>query len=674
MDLIIVESPKKAKTITHYLKNKYCVLASFGHVIDLPKKGLGIDVERHFIPDFEVIPGKEKVLSELKKRALSAQTVYLATDPDREGEAIAYHIREYLLKSNKKITLKRLEFHEITIGEIQNALKNPKEINQSKVESQFTRRIIDRLMGFSLSPFLWKALGNYKLSAGRVQSVVLRFICEKEEEIAKFESKTYYDMKAHFEKDGIEFEAVLMQFDSLKPPFLEKEKLDELKKKLSKEFQISQMIRKESKLFPKPPFTTSELQKEAFLRFRFPSAKTMLIAQKLYEGVDTGKGATGLITYMRTDSVRVSDVAMNQNRAFIKAASPDLLSEKPRFYSNKKNTKVQDAHEAIRPANIAITPKSVENHLSPDEYKLYSLIWRRFTASQMKDSVYEDLKIILKNSNTTWEIKGRKRLFDGFERFYPTMAKENLLPSLLENEKLIAKDIKINKKVTPPPPRYTEATLIEKMEKTGIGRPSTYAPTIKLLLDRKYVDKEKNSFYPTAIGKTVNRILVDNFNPLVSGDFTAKMEDDLDLIESQDSSRLHVVKNFYHTMRAEISKAEVKIKDATQPAYKDKLKEDREAEREYKETPCPKCGHRLVKRKSKGLVFWGCEGYPKCKYAESDQSMFKAEPCPKCGKRLMKRKGKFGYFWACEGYPDCKFAESIKKGFTKKSGMKKDRE
>lgn len=682
MDLIIVESPKKAKTIESYLKKQYKVLASNGHVIDLPKKGIGIDVDQNFIPRFETIPGKQDVLDKLKEAAKKAKIIYLATDPDREGEAIAFHIKEFFLQNGIKTQVKRLAFHEITKTEIEKAFSLAGNINQSLVESQITRRIIDRLMGFYLSPFLWRLLKNYHLSAGRVQSVALRFICERENEIDAFVPKTYFELKAFFEKEGLSFDALLFSLNAKKGPFEDKQVIEDYHKSLSGVFTVDKVEKKESKVSTRAPFTTSVLQREAFNNFRYPASRTMQIAQKLYEGINYGGGITGLITYMRTDSVRVSNEAMNQNREFIQKNYPNFLSPIPKIYSNKKNAKVQDAHEAIRPVDVYLTPDKVKNSLTADEFKIYSLIWKRFVASQMKESLYADTKVILKAGDGFFEIRGKRQTFEGFEAVYPNKVKETLLPDFKEGEKLTAKEIQFLQKETLPPPRYSDASMIEKMEKTGVGRPSTYAPTLKTLIDRKYAEREKTSLKPTALGRVVNTVLSENFDPLTNANFTALMEDDLDQIVSNDSSRLKVLKNFYQTLTKEIAQSEQKIADNPNINYFAVLKDYKEKAKIVTDILCPQCGKKLIVRKGKFGAFLGCEGYPECKYTQtydpdgdnkakegeegqpkvgSNEPVYREEPCPNCGKRMVRRKSRFGFFWGCEGYPECKTLEPLKK-------------
>lgn len=692
MDLIIVESPKKAKTIESYLKKQYKVLASNGHVIDLPKKGMGIDVEQNFIPKFETIPGKQDVLDKLKAAAKKAKIIYLATDPDREGEAIAFHIKEYFLQNGIKSQIKRLAFHEITKTEIEKAFSLAGEINQNLVESQITRRIIDRLMGFHLSPFLWRLLKNYRLSAGRVQSVALRFICERENEIDAFIPKIYFELKAFFEKEDLPFDALLHSLKGKKAPFEDKKTMEDYHKSLSKIFIVDKVEKKQSKVSTRAPFTTSVLQREAFNNFRYPASRTMQIAQKLYEGVNYGGGITGLITYMRTDSVRVSNEAMKQNREFIQKNYPNLLSPSPKMYSNKKNKKVQDAHEAIRPVDVYLTPEKVKNSLTADEFKIYSLIWKRFVASQMKESLYADTKVLLKAGDGIFEVRGKRQIFEGFEAVYPNRVKETLLPDFKEGEELKATEIKLTQKETSPPPRYSDASMIEKMERTGVGRPSTYAPTLKTLVDRQYAEREKTSLKPTALGRVVNAVLSENFDPLTNANFTAFMEDDLDQIVSNDSSRLKVLKNFYQTLTTEIAQSEQKIADNPDINYFAVLKDFKEKAKIVTDILCPQCGKNLIVRKGKFGAFLGCEGYPECKYTQtydpdgdnktkegeegkpkigSNEPVYREEPCPNCGKRMVRRKSRFGFFWGCEGYPECKTLESLKK--PKKASEKKEK-
>jgi len=611
MKLIIVESPKKAKTISAYLKDKgYSVIASKGHVIDLPKKSLGIDVDNMFIPFFEVIKNREKDLEAIKEKAKVSTTVFLATDPDREGEAIGYHIEREIKKDSPDKDIKRLILHEITRDEVLKALENPTQINIDRVESQITRRIIDRIIGFYLSPFLWKRLKNNKLSAGRVQSTVLNFIVEREKEIIDFVPETFFQMFAEFKNNQDIYKFNLLSIADKKSPFKNKDELDNYKRSLEKEFKIESISREKKFVYSLPPFTTSSLQKEAFNRLKFSSYKTMKIAQELYEGVKIDNKITGLITYMRTDSVRVSDLALKSLRFYIKENYPEFIS--PAIRTFKNSNKVQDAHEAIRPTDIRLTPEVVKKYLDPDSFKLYELIYNRFIATQMKPSVWEKIEVKLNNNGGIWEGVFYKLIDIGFEKFYP-VSKFNVIEEFnLGN--LIPYKITIKKRETSPPPRYTEASIIEKMEKEGIGRPSTYSTTVSILLSRRYIERYKNSLKPTKLGFTVDAILSNYFKDLICKEFTSKMEEELDKIETRDSSRLKVLNEFYSVVTSSLNNSQS----------------------------------------------FDCT-ILKSKYVQGIQ-VYYSEPCPKCGSRLIKREGKYGPFFGCERYPECSYTLKIKKG------------
>jgi len=609
MKLIIVESPKKAKTISTYLSGEYKVLASKGHVIDLPKNSLGVDVENMFIPFFSVMREKEKELKLIKDAAKNSDSVYLATDPDREGEAIAYHIEREIKKDEPNKETKRLILHEITKTKVLESLNNPVSIDMNRVESQITRRIIDRLIGFYLSPFLWKMLKNNRLSAGRVQSTVLNFIVEREKEIIDFESKKFYQITCMFVDGDNVYNFNLIKLNNKKPPFENKEELEEYKKSLNRYFELVEIKKENKKVYPMPPFTTSALQKDAFNRLKFPSSKTMKIAQQLYEGVKIDNKLTGLITYMRTDSVRVSDVAVNYLRSYLKENYPDYISDAKRFFNNFN--KVQDAHEAIRPVDIRLTPERVKQFLDKDSFLLYELIYKRFIATQMKPSFWENTKVVLKNGEGIWETSFYKVIDIGFEKFYPVSRFE--LKDDFKIRDLIPKKIEIKEKKTSPPPRYTEASIIEKMEKEGIGRPSTYAPTISLLLKRKYIERVKNSLKPTKLGFMVDAVLSNYFKELISKEFTSNMETYLDNIETNDLSRLKVLTDFYSVLSNSLKTAGSFNYEILKSKYVDSLK----TENIYLDKPCPRCGGRLIKRSGRYGSFFGCEKYPSCDYTVS---------------------------------------------------------
>ncbi|MEW6680670.1 MAG: type I DNA topoisomerase, partial [bacterium] len=525
--LIIVESPTKAKTITKYLEGKYNVIASMGHIRDLPENELGIKIDKGFEPRYITIKGKEKTIANIKKASENAESIFLAPDPDREGEAIAWHLAYYI----KKEPIHRLILHEITKEAINSALSHPTSIDKNKVDAQQARRLLDRLVGYKISPLLGRKVRK-GLSAGRVQSVALRLVCEREEDIEKFIPEEYWTITVKFKKDNLEFEAILEKKDGKKIKIKTKEEaeaiLDELK---NREFIVAKIEKKEKKKSPPPPFITSKLQQEAFQRLSFPSKKTMLIAQQLYEGLEVGGGSPiGLITYMRTDSVRVSSEAISEIRGYIKSAfGENYVPKQSRFYKNKN--KAQDAHEAIRPALPFHIPSEIKTYISNEQFRLYELIAKRFIASQMEDALFLTTKVEIKALDYTFVASGQIVKFDGFIRVYPSDEKDKILPPLLEGESLSLLNITPEQHFTQPPPRYNEGTLVKALEENGIGRPSTYATIITTLLDRMYVEKKENKLYPTTTGKLVWGLLKENFPSIFEIKFTAGMEEDLDKIE-----------------------------------------------------------------------------------------------------------------------------------------------
>ncbi|ADU96372.1 DNA topoisomerase I [Thermovibrio ammonificans HB-1] len=657
--LIIVESPAKAKTIQKYLGKDFIVKASMGHVIDLPEKEFGVDIEKGFKPKYTTIKGKEKVLKEIKEAAKKSDEVYLATDPDREGEAISWHIAN-ALKRVKKDNIYRIRFHEITKRAIQEAVKNPDTIDEKKVNAQQARRILDRIVGYTISPLLSRRFKR-ALSAGRVQSVALRLICDREEEIRKFVPKEYWTVEAKFAKGSEELPAKLWKVDGKRL-----EKFDIPNEKAAKElverakgaaFSVAKVERKERRRKPPAPFITSTLQQEASRRFGFPAKVTMQIAQELYEGIDLGSERVGLITYMRTDSTRVSDEAVKEVREFIKEHfGQNYLPKTKRSYETKKPKSAQDAHEAIRPTSVFRTPESVKPYLTPEQFKLYDLIWRRFVASQMKDAVFNTVSVDVEGGGLTFRSTGSTLKEEGFLKVYPVEVEEKLLPELNKGEALELKEVKGVQHFTEPPPRYTEGTLVKALEEEGVGRPSTYATIISNIIQRGYVAKEKQKLKPTELGEFINSLLKKLFPKIVDVKFTANVEEELDKIEEGQKEWKELLKEFYFGEFKELlDRAEKELKQI----------KGEEIGRE-----CPRCGAPLVKIHGRYGAFIACSAYPECTYKES----IKEEPqkldrkCPECGGELVIKNGKFGRFIACSNYPECKHTEPLTFGKCPKCG------
>jgi len=642
--LVIVESPAKAKTIAKYLGKEFKVEASMGHVRDLPKSDLGVDIENGFVPKYINIRGKADVINKLKKYAQEAEKVYLATDPDREGEAISWHLATILgLDTNDNV---RITFNEITKKAVQESLKNARPIDQNLVNAQQARRILDRLVGYKLSPFLWEKVKG-GLSAGRVQSVATRLVVEREEEIENFKPEEYWTLEAVFKKDVQEFKAKFYGDKKGKIELKNQDHVQKIEEKIkNKEFKVVKIKVSEKKKNPPPPFITSTLQQEASRKLRFTPAKTMAVAQMLYEGVEIkGEGSVGLITYMRTDSTRVSEEAQQAARSLIvQKFGKEYLPEKPRVYKTKKDA--QDAHEAIRPTYLDMDPESIKDSLTLDQYKLYKLIYDRFLASQMESSVYEVLSAELEVEGYIFKLTGSKLKFAGFMEVYvegkdtEDEEEENQLPEIREGEAL--KPIKLESKqhFTQPPSRYTEATLIKALEENGIGRPSTYAPTIQTILERGYVAKEDRFLKPTELGRIVTNILKEYFKDIIDIEFTAELESNLDKIEEGKLEWTEVVKKYYQPLEKELEIAratllKVKVED------------------EETDIVCENCGRKMVIKKGRYGKFLACPGYPECKNTKPYYDYLDVL-CPKCGKRIIEKKSKKGKrYYTCEGYPDC---------------------
>ena len=643
-NLVIVESPAKAKTISKYLGKNYTVEASMGHVRDLPKSKLGVDIEDNFTPKYITIRGKGELIAKLKKAAKKADKIYLATDPDREGEAISWHLAN-ILKISEDETC-RIVFNEITKGAVKESIKGARKINLNLVDAQQARRVLDRLVGYEISPILWKNV-KWGLSAGRVQSAALKLICDKEEEIKAFEPKEYWTVDCVLKKERKKFPIKLTKYENKKIEISNENEANKVISDLKENEYRVEKVKKGSRLKnPLPPFTTSTLQQEAAKKLNFITKRTMSIAQALYEGVDVkGFGTVGLITYMRTDSVRISEEAQGRAIEFIKESyGEEYIPEKLRVYKGKKN--IQDAHEAIRPSHIEITPEIAKANLTPEQYKLYSLIWKRFIASQMASCALNTNSIDIVNGKYTFKASGSTIKFDGFMKVYDYTTEDDendvLLPSLEEGEVLEPSSVEGKQHFTQPPARYTEASFVKLLEEKGIGRPSTYVPTISTLLSREYVIREKKNLIPTELGFIVNNIMSDYFKQIVDVDFTAGMERKLDNIEEGNEEWKKVVGEFFEPLQVAIEKAE---KEISKVVIEDKVSD----------VPCDKCGRMMVIKKGRYGTFLACPGYPECKNAKPIVEELDV-PCPKCGGKILAKRSKKGKkFFGCSNYPNCDF-------------------
>ncbi len=648
MNLVIVESPAKSKTIEKYLGKDYKVVSSVGHIRDLSTKGkygLGIDIENDFKPDYEAMPSKKKVINELKKLVKEANMIYLATDPDREGEAISWHLFDTLkIKDSNYL---RVLFYEITKEKVLEGLANPRKIDYNLVKSQETRRILDRIIGFRLSKLMQNKTGGK--SAGRVQSVALKLVVDREREILAFKSTPYYKITAKFPDKDMESE--LYGKDGKELEIVEKEVADEILGSLSDTFIVSSVEKKNKNRASKFPFTTSTLQQEASTKLGFPAKKTMSLAQKLYEGLDIGTEHTGLITYMRTDSVRLSDEFTGPTFHFIE----ENFGKEYVGYTKKakKSENVQDAHEAIRPTSIYRTPKSLEKYLTADELKLYKLIYYRTVASLMADAKTSVTTITLNNNGYDFKSSGTVITFDGYLKVYSKYeeANDTILPDLQKDEILNTKDIEISEHFTKPKSRYTEAKLIHELEELGIGRPSTYATIMSNIRERGYVEVVDKKFVPTEIGFIVTDKLQEFFSNIINVKYTANMESELDEIADGKLDNIKVLHEFYDVFDVTLQEAFKKM-ERTKP-------------QETGET-CPECGSPLVVRKGKYGEFTACSNYPDCTYVKKEEKEVKELPetgevCPECGSPLVVRKGKYGEFTACSNYPECKYIKKEEK-------------
>ena len=640
--LIIVESPAKANTIKKFLGGNTKVVASMGHVRDLPKSTMGIDIEHDFEPKYINIRGKGELIKSLKKDGKKAKKIYIATDPDREGEAIAWHLATILDEDKEKIT--RVTFNEITKSAVQKAIKEPRDIDINLVDAQQARRVLDRIVGYKISPVLWKKVKR-GLSAGRVQSVAVKLIVDRENEIENFIPEEYWNIYAqlHDEKDKKEFEARFYGKNGKKQELHSKEEVDEILKNIKNAKYIVNEVKKgEKKRTPAPPFTTSTMQQEASRKLGFTLKKTMSVAQGLYEGVKIPeKGTVGLITYMRTDSTRISEEA----RAVAKQQITKIYGEnyyENRYYKAKKDA--QDAHEAIRPTYIDISPEEIKDSLTKDQYKLYKLIYNRFLASQMAPAVFNTMSVNIKANEYDFKANGQSLKFKGFMTLYvegtdnEEKEEEGILPELQEKEEVILNKINPKQSFTEPPARYTEASLVKALEEKGIGRPSTYSPTITTILERRYIEKEQKQLVPTELGKVVNKLLTENFSDVINVEFTAKIENEFDEIAEGHEEWKKMIREFYGPFEKEIEKVEKELEHV-------------ELVEEVSDVPCEKCGRMMVYKYGRFGKFLACPGYPECKNTKPIVETIDV-PCPKCGGKVQVRKTKRRKnYYICENNP-----------------------
>lgn len=665
--LVVVESPTKIKTIKKYLGNQYNVAATVGHIKDLPPKEIGINVEEGFKPKYTYIPGKQKVIKSLKQAAGDSADVYLAPDPDREGEAIAWHTAEILKKKGRRFH--RVLFHELTQNAIHEAMKAPEQLNQNKYEAQQARRILDRLVGYQISPLLWRKVKG-GLSAGRVQSVAVRIICERERAIQAFEPEEYWSITAHLEDNAPPpFTAKLVKKNGKKINIPNELTSDNIIKDLSKEkFVVEKVQKKTIKKNPLPPFITSKLQQEAIRKLRFSAKKTMIVAQQLYEGLELDPGEPqGLITYMRTDSTRIAKEAALEALDFVREKFGSTYApSSPRFFKNRK--KAQDAHEAIRPTSVFNTPEKIKPFLSQDQFSLYELIWNRFVASQMSQAHIDKVSVSVGAGSYLFTANGSSVAFPGFMALYMSVEdqiesdsqkKKDDLPELNEGMVLKLNQLEPKQHFTIPPPRFSEASLVKELEENGIGRPSTYAAILSTIREKGYVNLVKGYFIPNELGFIVNDLLVESFPDVIDVEFTAKMEDELDQIEAAEVDYLDILTRFYEAFKKELDAASEGMLSVKGIGFPTDL-------------TCPECHSRLHIKVGKNGQFLGCANYPECKYTrnysrDEKGAVHPIEPtsgevsdrvCDKCGKPMLIKDGKYGSFYACSGYPECKNTQS----------------
>ncbi|MCS7235683.1 MAG: type I DNA topoisomerase [Armatimonadota bacterium] len=644
--LVIVESPTKARTLKKLLDRRFRVLASMGHVRDLPKSKLGVDVDNGFAPHYIVIKGKGPILKELREAAREADTVYLAPDPDREGEAISWHLQTLLNGVNPNI--RRIEFHEVTREAVRRALQHPRDIDMNRVAAQQARRVLDRLVGYQLSPLLWRKVRG-GLSAGRVQSVALRLVCDREREIESFTPQEYWTITARLRRAGEQtvFEARLVARGDGKVEIPNGEEAHRILRELeAADYRVADVRRRDQQRHPAPPFITSTLQQEANRRLGYSASRTMSLAQQLYEGLDVGEeGAVGLITYMRTDSVRVASSAQEEARAFVRERWGEAyVPTQPRRYTSRRGA--QDAHEAIRPTSVFRTPEKVKPYLRPDQYKLYKLIWERFVASQMSSAVLDTLAVDVTAGPYLLRATGQRVKFPGFLVVYRDLPAdgeelaEGWLPELTPGEVLQLVELLAQQHFTQPPPRYTEATLVRALEEKGIGRPSTYAPTLETIKKRGYVRVADRRLVPTELGRLVNDLLLEHFPDIVDVGFTAHLEEGLDRVEEGHADWVGVVREFYEPFERDLRRAEASIEEVD-------MKPEPTGE------ACPACGRQLVRKQGRFGTFIACSGYPECTYT---RPVGIGVACPKCGGEVVERRSRRGrIFYGCGNYPTCDF-------------------
>ncbi|MFC1823413.1 type I DNA topoisomerase [Thermodesulfobacteriota bacterium] len=664
-NVVIVESPTKARTLKKYLGKDFDIVASVGHIKDLPSSRLGVDIQKDFEPEYVTIKGKDRVIKELKKAVKGAEVIYLGPDPDREGEAIAWHIFRELNGGNKKVY--RVLFNEFTARAIKAALASPQSLNRNRYESQQARRVLDRLVGYQISPLLWTRVRR-GLSAGRVQSVALRMICDREKEIYAFEPQEYWSLTAHLETDEQPFTARLIKYDGQRADLKsEAQTLAAVAEVESGPFSVEKVTKKKKKRNPSPPFTTSLLQQDAYKKLNFRAKKTMFLAQNLYEGIELGdRGLVGLITYMRTDSFRLSQEAVAEAREFILGKfGPDYLPEKPNSFRSRKGA--QEAHEAIRPTDVTIQPDDLARYLSKDQFALYRLIWKRFVACQMKPAIMDQTQADIASGKGLFRASGSVVVFKGFTTLYEETLegatgaknKEGLLPPIKKGQNLTLIKLDPAQHFTQPPPRFSEATLIKEMEENGIGRPSTYASILANIHGREYATIEKGRFRPTELGFLVAYLLVKSFPAILDVAFTAQMEGNLDKIERGKIGWTKVLDKFYSSFHQDLEKAQKEMGGSL-----------------ITDIACPECRKPLNIKSGKNGIFLGCSGYPECKYTanfyrdesgkvviekkDSDDGKVVGE-CEQCNKPMVVKNGRYGPFLACSGYPECKNTRPLEK-------------
>jgi DNA topoisomerase-1 len=642
--LVIVESPAKASTINKILGKNFVVTSSMGHIMDLPKSKMGIDIEKGFTPDYIMIQGKKKIVDALKKEAAAVDSIYLATDPDREGEAISWHLANLLGKKKK---IHRIAFHEITRAAIESAIAKPGDIDMNMVDAQQARRVMDRLVGYSISPLLWRKVGK-GLSAGRVQSVTVKLVVDRENEIRAFVPEEYWDIEAELKKKNIEnsrFTAKLDKIDGKKADLKNNSESAVIVSELEKEkFTVAGVDKKEKRKYAQPPFTTSKLQQEAFYKLRFQANKTMRTAQQLYEGLPIGsEGNVGLITYMRTDAVRVSKESQDFARKYIlEKYGAEFAPDTPNVYKAKKSA--QEAHEAIRPSLPLREPESIKSFLTIDQYKLYTLIWNRFVSSQMTPAVFNVMSVEINAGRCIFKATGSQKIFQGFTIVYQEneeeKEEEKVLPDLDKGEALDLLKLTPNQHFTKPPPRYSDASIVKALEEDGIGRPSTYAPIIQTIIARNYVKRKEGYFHPSELGIIVTDLLVKSFPKILDLEFTAKMEEELDEIEEGREKSADVLKKFYTPFEKELEHAKVNMRKVKGEAVKTS-------------EICEKCGKPMVIKWGRLGRFLSCSDFPNCRFAKAIPTGVKC-PEPGCGGMLVERRSKRGrHFYGCSNYPNC---------------------